>query len=40
MKIRYRGFNIQPFFRWGSIRIGNTRLYAIGPIAIFIREKK
>lgn len=40
MKIRYRGFNIKPFLRWKAIRIGNTRLYTIGPVAIFVRGKK
>lgn len=36
MKIEYRGFKIRPFVRLSPIRIGRTRLYCIGPVALFI----
>jgi hypothetical protein len=33
--IRYRGF-VAPFIRFRPIKIGHTRLYTVGPLAIFI----
>lgn len=39
-KIAYRGWNMRPFIRRHPIRIGRTRLYTIGPAAIFISPRR
>ncbi|HEY8590125.1 MAG TPA: hypothetical protein VIL55_11295 [Naasia sp.] len=36
VKLRYRGFRIRPFLRFRPIHIGSTRLYTLGPVAVFI----
>lgn len=36
--IAYRGFRIRPFFRMAPIIMGRTRLYTLGPLAVFVHE--
>lgn len=34
--IHYRGWKARPFIRLYAVEIGTTRLYCVGPLAIFI----
>lgn len=38
VSIAYRGFTTAPFVRRRPIRIGSTRLYCLGPIALFVKR--
>lgn len=35
-EFRYRGWNSRPFIRFHILRIGATRLFNVGPIALFV----
>lgn len=37
--IHSRSMRAKPFIRKHAIKIGDTKLYNIGPIAIFVRKK-
>lgn len=39
VSIAYRGFAIRPFIRLTPIRMGDTRLYTLGPLAVFVQRK-
>lgn len=39
LSIAYRGFTIRPFIRLTPIRMGGTRLYTLGPLAVFVQRK-
>lgn len=36
MNVYFRGWRPSPFIVWGSVRIGNTRMYCLGPVCIMI----
>lgn len=36
ISLAWRGFTIRPFIRRQPIMVGSTRLYVIGPIALFV----
>lgn len=38
ISITYRGFTIRPFVRLTPIMMGRTRLYTLGPLAVFVHE--
>lgn len=40
LSIAYRGFTIRRFIRLTPIRMGATRLYTLGPLAVFIHGSK
>lgn len=39
IKIAWRGWRMNPFAQLKPIGIGQTRLYLLGPIALFLRPK-
>lgn len=34
--ISWRGWKVRPFIRWEIVRIGKTRMFCIGPIAVLV----
>lgn len=40
ISLAYRGFRQRPFIRTRPIRIGAVRLYALGPLALFIGRNR